>query len=144
MVRLHRWAPRTERTAAAYLAERLLRALDGPPERLSTWRRAAASLGVRAHEYHAPGASRGEFAASPPDGEPAVIAINTAYPERDACRAYAHELAHVLLHRMQPPLLPGFADAGRYEGEPADRHHRIARTVERITLPQRQEEKEKK
>lgn len=81
-----------------------------------------------------PGAGRGEWRASPPEGHPAAIAINIAYTDREVSAAWIHELAELMMHQMQPPLLNDGSDAGRYEGEPADVQHKIARKVERIIL----------
>lgn len=113
LVKLSRIPPATEGEAAAHVAAVLLRHAEGPTCHPATWEAVAGRLGVFWETYHQPGASRGEFVVDPPDGESAAVAINTAYPDRQIARAAVHELAHVLLYRMQPPLLPGYGDAGR-------------------------------
>ena len=135
MSRLPAISPSTQRQVAELVAARLARyALGFPLAAPDTWKRVAEEMGVTVHLYHVPGAGRGEWKASPPDGDPSVIAINTAYSDREVSQAFVHELAELLLHRLQPPLLDDGSDAGRYEGEPADERHKIARKVERILL----------
>ena len=117
-----------------YAAARLVRYAEGEPGDPATWQGVAQQMGVGVHLYEAPGAGRGEFIAPPPDGEPARIAINTAYPPREVAAAYIHELSEVLLRQMQPPLFPSEADCGRYEGEPGDVLHLASRKAERVIL----------
>lgn len=123
---------------AYFLAGRLLRLADGPTDTPATWHELARQLGIGVTTYHAAGAGRGEFIAPPPDGEPARIAINLAYPPEEVASAYIHEISEVLLRWMQPPLFPSEADCGRYEGDPDDILHRIARRVERVILHKHQ------
>ncbi|MBB6053308.1 hypothetical protein [Armatimonas rosea] len=135
MSRLPAISPSTQRQVAELVAARLARYAQGfPLASRATWERVAEEMGVSVHLYHVPGAGRGEWRASPPDGDPSAIAINTAYPEIEVAKAFVHELAELLLHRLQPPLLDDGSDAGRYEGEPADERHKVARRVERILL----------
>lgn len=117
-----------------YAASRLLRYVEGPLDSPETWQKVADRMGVRVHLYEVPGAGRGEFIAPPPDGEPARIAINTAYSDREVSAAFIHELSEILFRQMQPPLFPSEADCGRYEGEPGDLLHLMSRGAEKVLL----------
>jgi hypothetical protein len=94
-----------------------------------TWRGVALRLGLRVHDYHAPGAGRGEYLSS---GESGIVAINTAYPESEQARAWVHELAHHLLNVWEPPQMADSADVYCYEGDVSDIRHGIATETERI------------
>ena len=120
--------------AALYMGSELVKKAEGPLGDPATWHAVAQNEGIKVYEFHAPGAGRGEFVVGTPDGHPARIAINTAYPAREVASAYVHELSEILLRRMQPPLLPSEADAGRYEGEPDDVQHLISRKTEKVVL----------
>ncbi len=121
------------------IAARLRRLADDHPLTVSdTWRTAACAMHLNVLLYDVPGAGRGEFCPSliPPilGDIIGLVAINTAYPEPDQCRAWIHELAHAELHHWHPPQLEECRDAWMYEGNPADVRHRIARRVEELVL----------
>lgn len=130
-MRLRRLSQNTIEELAQYMASRLLAKHEGQIDDPVAWQETARRLGIRTRTFHALGAGRGEFCTSL-DGEPAAIAINLAYPPLQQARAWIHEITEVLLRRLQPPLLPSEADAGRYEGEPADSQHKVACRVEEL------------
>jgi hypothetical protein len=118
--------------AARIIADRLRhfagsRKLTNP----DTWESVCNQLHCKYVPYASHGSGRGEFAPYPcTELATGVIAINTAYPDAEVCHAWVHELAHAELHLWIPPQLTNAADAYRYEGNPADIRHRIARRVE--------------
>ena len=133
-MQVHKMSRKLIGEGSQYAASRLVRYVEGALDDPATWQGVAQQMGVRVHLYEAPGAGRGEFIAPPPDGEPARIAINTAYSDREVCAAYIHELSEVLFRQMQPPLFPSESDCGRYEGEPGDLLHLMSRGTEKILL----------
>lgn len=128
--------PATTRTQSAqHIAGILLRHAEGlPVADPATWEAVCQKIGAEVRYFDVPGAGAGEWCADIPDGDPAVVAINRANSPKKQARAFVHELAELLLFRMQPPLLPDMSDAGRYDGDPASEQHKIARRVEGIVL----------
>lgn len=125
--------PATTRAQSAHhIASILLRHADGPTDDPATWEAVCQKLGITVTRYSVAGAHPGEWCADIPDGEPAVVAINSACSRKKQARAFVHELAELLIFRMQPPLLPDLSDAGRYDGDPATEQHKIARRVEAL------------
>lgn len=122
--------------AALVVAGRLRRLAEGAIDSPLTWRQIARDINLQIREYHAPGCGRGEFVpgswGNPRDTRDGVVAVNTGYSLLDICRAYAHEIAHAILHQWVPPILEECRDAWMYEGNPADVRHRIARRVEEL------------
>jgi hypothetical protein len=120
--------------AAQVIADQLRHhAKNSPLTCPETWVGVCGQLNCKYVPYAQQGAGRGEFASYPcPEFHTGVIAINTAYPTIEICHAWVHELAHAKLHLWVPPQLTDAADAHRYEGDPADIRHRIARRVEEL------------
>lgn len=125
----------TQRQIVEIIANRLLRYASGAPlDSPETWHHVALEMGVSVHFFNVPRGGRGEWRASPPEGDPSVITINRAYSPREQAQTWIHELAELLMHKMQPPLLDDGSDAGRYEGDPKDIKHRLARRIEKRLL----------
>lgn len=133
-MRLRPVSSSTRTLMANYIASRLLRHADGPTDAPGTWADVCERLGIGVKYFCVPGAHAGEWCADIADGEPAVVAINRAYPDEHQARAFVHELAELLMFRLQPPLLPDMSDAGRYDGQPDTEQHKIARRVEALVL----------
>lgn len=133
-MRLRSISATTQTQMAHYIAQRLLSYAEGPTDAPETWEDACERLGILVRHYDVPGGHPGEWNADIADGEPAVVAINTAYPPIDQARAFVHELAELLMYRMQPPLLSDMSDAGRYDGDPDNILHKVARKVEGLVV----------
>ena len=142
-MRLSRITAATDRQIAQHLTTRLLsyvidlegmRTAKAPVDDPDTWEAVCGALGIEVQNYKVPGGCPGEWSADIADGEPAVIAINRAYRAKRQASAFVHELAELLMFRMQPPLLMDLSDGGRYDDNRDGVLHRVARKVEPMVM----------
>ena len=108
----------------------LLKRHSGDHEDPETWLIVAAGMNCRVSSYYYPGGGLGDYAPTLEADGAGVITYNTAATPCKQARVICHELAHHILM----PLVPGFVLGDyvicRYEGDPLDERHRIARLVE--------------
>lgn len=132
-------APDILQGIAEIIAQRLMRDVEGNINRPTAWRRLAKKMGIEAHEYNAPGKTRGHCMPALIDETLMIggtVSVNLAYPKAEQARVWVHELAHLCLLAMTPHLIDWYADSLHYDGN-ADKEeigHDIARRVERIIL----------
>ena len=128
----------TEKELAHYsraVAHRLLLRQRGGMDDPQTWIDVAASFGCRVLSYHEPGGSLGEYA-SAEDGQ-GVITYNDAATPPTQARVIVHETGHHLLMPLIPGYLFGEFVHCRYDDDPLDVRHRIAKRVEELCFRRR-------
>lgn len=123
----------TDKEIAAYarqVAQRILVRQCGGMDSPETWTDAALTFGCRCHAFYALGGPPGEYAPLG-DGQ-GVIAYNTAMTPPAQSHVLVHEIAHHLLTPLIPSDLFGEYVTRRYDDDPDDVRHRIAKRVEEI------------
>ncbi len=122
---------------AARIAARLRQCADGPLADPDTWRRHAGWLGVHVVHTHVANGRPGFSVPRPHDDSGivgGVIGVNLAYPEREQCAVWVHELAHLYVAAWLPPQLHDYADYYGYDDDAGSVSHDIARMVEADVL----------
>jgi len=126
--------------AAQVVASQLMRLAEGNLDDPQTWLGLGKEMGIifvptdcaGPGSYLSPDQVRRERWPLPSGW--AVIQYDGALTGRDLSEVLVHELAHDRLHHWQPPQLPRAADIQRYDDDPQDVHHRVARRSQRILL----------
>ena len=123
----------TEKEIAFYarqVAQRILVRQQGGMDEPQTWIDVATTFGCRVSAYHHPGGELGDYAPAG-DGQ-GVITYNEAVTPPAQAKVIVHEMAHHLLMPLVPGYLFGDFVMCRYEDDPGDVRHRIARRVEML------------
>lgn len=118
------------RSVARTVSQRLLSRHQGERDLPNTWIAVAASFGCRVLSYHEPGGCLGEYA-STEDGQ-GVITYNDAATPPTQAKVIVHETGHHLLMPLIPGYLFGDFVHCRYDDDPLDLRHRIAKRVEEL------------
>ena len=89
----------------------------------------ARSYGARVESYKAVGGDPGWYH---PGTQ--TIAYNELRTYWNQCRTLVHEIGHHIAWTWCPPQLRGAVDCYRYDDNPLEVHHRIARVLEGLVL----------